>query len=96
VITAVAFRQIPLLRRLLQAFTRKKMVEDNGSDVLLDAEDSWSNCDGWNEGSVKFHCVLCPSEMETVQACFAHCSSAHSFDFKHIKNVLGLLLLIQI
>jgi hypothetical protein len=65
------------------------MVEDNGSDVLLDAEDSWSNCDGWNEGSVKFNCVLCTSEMETVKGCFAHCSSAHSFDFKHIRNLLG-------
>lgn len=67
--------------------------DDNGSDVLLDAEDSWSNCDGWNEASDPFPCVLCPMEMETVQACICHCAAVHKFDFKIIKKTLGLIYL---
>jgi protein arginine N-methyltransferase 3 len=61
------------------------------SDRLLDENDTWSNCEDWEEEpNEEAKCPFCPRIFEKSQECFQHCVSEHEFDFYKIKQKLNL------
>ncbi|KAJ3304363.1 Protein arginine N-methyltransferase 3 [Kappamyces sp. JEL0829] len=66
------------------------LPRDGGSDILLDENDSWSNCE-WSEEELQdTSCPFCQEVAKTAKDCFHHCKSAHDFDFHSLKAELDL------
>jgi hypothetical protein len=62
-------------------------MKDNNSDILLDENDKWSNCDDWEENDdLECPCPFCDVLLIGSGACFQHCAEIHSFDFYAIKK----------
>lgn len=57
------------------------------SDKLVDENDTWSNCDDWEDNAeVQCECPLCGKIQESVEKCFSHSKEIHEFDFHSLKK----------
>jgi protein arginine N-methyltransferase 3 len=65
--------------------------DDTNSEKLLDENDTWSNCDDWEEDSdANCSCPFCELKFPASTECFSHTRESHKFDFHLIKKTLHL------
>ncbi|KAJ3262605.1 hypothetical protein HK103_000134 [Boothiomyces macroporosus] len=65
------------------------MNDDANSDILVDANDTWSNCGDWEDtDEAPIQCPFCPEVI--LNDCFNHFKKAHEFDYHSIKRQLKL------
>lgn len=65
--------------------------DETNSEKLLDENDTWSNCDDWEEDSdANCLCPFCELKFPSATECFSHTIETHNFDFHLIKKTLKL------
>ncbi|KAK9682146.1 hypothetical protein RND81_10G053500 [Saponaria officinalis] len=69
-------------------------IDDDDDDLEID--DSQETWDDWNadenadDDDSQLKCLFCDLNLSSLNSFLEHCSSAHCFDFTHLKKSLGL------